>query len=73
MELEGYSRPTYDKFVHLALIYPIVVGVIYKRRVCWPHQYTDNLLWQHFLSPKSRNYSRDPDHAHVVDSQSSQS
>jgi len=42
------------------------------QRVCWLHQYTDNLLWQNFLSPKCRNYSRDPDHAHSGDSRSSQ-
>jgi len=28
--------------------------------------YTDNLLWRHVLSPKCRNYSHDPGHAHVA-------
>ena len=62
MESEGYSRPTYNKLLHSATTRSTVVGVIHKLTVddfCWPHRYTDDLLWQKFLSPKCRNYSRD--------------
>jgi len=33
MELEGYSRPTYNKLVHSAMTRSTVVGVIYKLTV----------------------------------------
>jgi len=33
MELEGYSRPTYNKLVHSATTRSTVVGVIYKLTV----------------------------------------
>jgi len=52
-----------------------VVGVIYKLTVdenCWPHQYSDNFLWRNFLSLKCRNESRDPNHAHLGNSYSSE-
>jgi len=39
----------------------------HRRRVCWSHQYTYDLLWRNVLNPKCRNYSRDPDHAHLLD------
>ena len=34
--------------------------------------YTDDLLWRNFLSPQCRNCSRDPDHAHLGNTHSSQ-
>jgi len=49
-ELEGYSRPTYNKLVHSATTRSTVVGVIHKLTV---DEFVD------------RNYSRDPDHAHL--------
>ena len=39
---------------------------------CGYHLYTDNLLWQNFLSPQCRHCSRDPDHAHLGSTHSSQ-
>ena len=60
MELEGYSRLTCNKLVHSATTRSTVVDVIHKLTVndfCWPHQYTDELLWRHLPSPKCRNYS----------------
>jgi len=53
MELEGYSRPTYNKFVHSATTRLAVVDVI------------DKLTFYEFLLRlKCRNYSRDRDHAY---------
>ena len=55
MELEGYSQPTYNKLVDSVTMRSTVVGVIHKLTVdehCWPHQYTDNLLWQKFWKSK---------------------
>jgi len=58
MELEGYSRPTYNKFVHSATNRLAVVDVI------------DKLTFYEFLLRlKCRNYSRDPDHAYSSVSQ----
>jgi len=37
-----------------------------------PLPFTDDLLWQNFLSPQCRNCSRDPDHAHLKNTHSSQ-
>ena len=34
--------------------------------------YTDDLLWRNYLSPQYRNCSRDPDHAHLGSTHSSQ-
>ena len=53
---------------------PIVSGVINKpTTVEWVyHLYTDDLLWWNFLSPQCRNCSRDPDHAHLGNTHSSQ-
>jgi len=39
---------------------------------CVFHLYTDDLLWRNFLSPQCRNCSRDPDHAHLGSTHSSQ-
>jgi len=52
MELKGYSRPTYNKLVHLATTSPTVVDVIHKLTVdeFVDHTNTDDLLWRHFLS-----------------------
>ena len=36
------------------------------------HKQTDDLLWRNFLSPQCRNCSRDPDHAHLGNTHSSQ-
>ena len=36
------------------------------------HLYTDDLLWRNFLSSQCRNCSRDPDHAHLGNTHSSQ-
>jgi len=48
-----------------------VIGVIHKLIV---DEFVDidDLVWQNFLNPKCRNYSRDPNHANLGDSQSSQ-
>jgi len=43
-----------------------------RRLNCVYHMYTDDLLWQNFLSPQCRNCSRDPDHAHLGSTHSSQ-
>jgi len=55
---------------------PIVSSVINKPTtlscVGLYHLFTDDLLWQNFLSPKCRNCSRDPDHAHLRSTHSSQ-
>jgi len=64
MELEGYSRPN------------LCIQPRRARRhrrnphadrwwVCWLQKDADDLLRRNFLSPKCRNYSRDPDHAHL--------
>ena len=42
------------------------------RSSCGYHLYTDDLLWRNFLSPQCRNCSRDPDHAHLGNTDSSQ-
>ena len=49
-----------------------VVGVIHKLTVdeFVDHANTPTTCWRNFLSPKCRNYSLDPDHAHLGDSQS---
>ena len=39
---------------------------------CIYHLSTDDLLWRNFLSPQCRNCSRDPDHAHLGSTYSSQ-
>ena len=74
MELEGYSRPKYNKLVHSAQMHSIVIGVIQKltNYEFLDHTNTDDLLWQNFISPQCRNYSREPDHTHLGDSQPSQ-
>jgi len=43
-----------------------------RRSNCVYHLYTDNLLWRNFLSPQCWNCSRDPDHAHLGSTHSSQ-
>ena len=62
IELKDYSGPTYNKLVHSAMTRSTVVNVVHKLTV-------DE--WRNFLSLQCRNYSRDPDHAHLRDSQSS--
>ena len=42
------------------------------RTSCGYHLYTDDLLWRNFLGPQCRNCSRDPDHAHLGNTHSSQ-
>ena len=42
------------------------------RTSCGYHLYTDDLLWRNFLSPRYRNCSRDPNHAHLGNTHSSQ-
>jgi len=42
------------------------------RASCGCHLYTDDLLWRNFLSLQCRNCSRDPDHAHLGNTHSSQ-
>ena len=53
---------------------PIVWPVINKLTMlsCVYHLFTDDLLWQNFPSPQCRNCSRDPDHAHLGNTHSSQ-
>ena len=43
-----------------------------RQTTCGYHLYTDDLLWWNFLSPQSRNCSRDFDHAHLGSTHSSQ-
>ena len=67
MEIEGYSRPTYNKLVHLAITRSTVIGVIHKLTV---DEFVDctntpmTCCGEIFLSPKCRNYTRNPDDAH---------
>ena len=53
---------------------PIVSSVINKPMTlsCLYRLYTDDMLWRNFLSPQCRNCSRDPDHAHLGSTYSSQ-
>ena len=53
---------------------PIVSSVINKPTTlsCVYHLSTDDLLLRNFLSPQCRNCSRDPDHAHLGNTHSSQ-
>ena len=53
---------------------PIVSSVINKPTTlsCVYHLSTDDLLWRNFLSLQCRNCSRDPDHAHLGSTHSSQ-
>ena len=44
----------------------------WRRSSCVYHLYTDDLLWRNFLSPRCRTCSRDPDHAHLGGTHSSQ-
>jgi len=60
-----------NKLGHSPTMRSTIVGVIHKLTIdnfCWSHQYTDDLLWQNFPSPKCRNGSHDPDHAHLGNS-----
>ena len=52
----------------------IVSSVINKPTTlsCVYHLSTDDLLWRNFLSPQCSNCSRDPDHAHIGSTYSSQ-
>ena len=52
----------------------IVSSVINKPTTlsCVYHLFTDDLLWRNLLSPQCRNCSRDPDHAHLRSTRSSQ-
>ena len=78
MELQGYSRPTYNKLVHSATMRSADICVIHKptadelvNNTC--RSTVHRLVavgWRNFLSPQCRNYSRDPDLAHLGDSQS---
>jgi len=52
-----------------------LIGVIDKPttvELCISPTYTDDVLWRNFLSPQYRNCSRDPDHAHLGNTHSSQ-
>jgi len=53
---------------------PIVSGVINKSTMIESciSPVTDDLIWRNFLSPQCRNCSRDPDHAHLGNTHSSQ-
>jgi len=70
------SRP---KHVHSTVTrasrFHCLIGVINKPttvELCVSPVYTDDLLWRNFLSPQCRNYSRDPVHAHLGNTHSSQ-
>jgi len=54
MELEGYSRPMYNKLVHSATAHRTVIGVIHKLTVDKFVNCTGDLLWWNFLGPKCR-------------------
>jgi len=79
MELDGYSRPTYNKLVHSATMRSTIIGAIHKLTVdefvdniCTPPTLHRRLAVAKFsLSPQCKNYSRDPNHAHLEESQSS--
>jgi len=79
MKLEGYTGPLCNKHVHSTMTrsspFYCPVGVINKPATVelWIyHLYTDDLLWRNFLSPQYRNCLRDPDHAHLGNTHSSQ-
>ena len=80
MKLEGYSGPMCNKHVHSTMTrssrFHCPTGVINKPTTgeLWisPVVYTDDLLWRNFPSPQCRNCSRDPDHAHLGSTHSSQ-
>ena len=70
------------KHVHSTVTRPsrfhCLIGVINKPTtvvLCISPVYTDDLLWRNFLSPQCRNcsrQSRDPDHAHLGNTHSSE-
>jgi len=78
MKLNCFSKAMCNKHVHSTMTrssrFHCPVGVISKPTTVelWYHLYTDDLLWQNFLSPQCRNCSRDPDHAHLGNTHSSQ-
>jgi len=56
-ELENYSRPMYNQFVHSATTCSTIVGVIHKVTVehfCWPHQIHRRLAVAKFSQAKIR-------------------
>ena len=68
-QLEGYSRPTYNKIVHSATTRATVVGVIHKLTV----ESTSLLITSiHRRLAVAKFLLMWPDHAHLGDSQSSQ-
>ena len=79
MKLEGYRGAMCNKHVPSTMMrlscFHCPTGVTNKtttRTSCGYHLYTDDLLWRNFLSPQCRNCSRDPDHAHLGNTHSSQ-
>ena len=59
------TRPSRFHCLRCIINKPTTVSCVY-------HLYTDDLLWRNFLSPQCRNWSRDPDHAHLGSTHSSQ-
>jgi len=78
MKFEGYSGLICSEHVHSTMtrsrLFDCLVGVKQNRlrTELWIYPYTDDLLWRNFLSPQCRNCSRDPDHAHLGYTHSSQ-
>ena len=72
-KLKGYSGKMCNKHVYSTITrssrFHCPIGVINKPTT---GVLGDDLLWRNFLSPQCRNCSRDPDHAHLRNTHSSQ-
>jgi len=79
MKLKRYRKAMCNKHVHSTMTrssrFRCPVGVINKTddgRVVNITYIPTTCLWRNFLSPQCRNCSRDPDHAHLGNTHSSQ-
>ena len=78
MKLEIQSEAMRDRqcaLNHDAIESALIVSSVINKLTtlsCVYHLSTDDLLWRNFLSPQCRNCSRDPDHAHLGNTHSSQ-
>ena len=80
--LANYHATVQKLLIRQVLTKPMVWGWRFSWRQCVINKpttvelcispYTDDLLWRNFLSPQCRNCSRDPDHAHLGNTHSSQ-
>ena len=78
MKLEIWSEAKRDRqcaLNHDAIESTSIVSSVINKPMtlsCVYHLSTDDFLWRNFLSPQCRNCSRDPDHAHLGSTHSSQ-